>query len=164
MSYRKIFHLKVVKVSQSSKGTLKLSVVGDTNFSPFIICQIEFGSKANKHTPVATSQEYFPSFSERHRRWNDSQKKEVQVLHFGQLVANICTQRLLQQISLLCSFIVLTGICHENQFYRTLNKNNHFFLQQLPLQINIRPALAEKLSCSQIWPLSPPACARATTG
>ena len=69
MSYRKIFHLKVVEVSQSSKSTLKLSVVWDTNFSPFIICQIEFGSKANKHTPVATSQEYFPSFSERHRRW-----------------------------------------------------------------------------------------------
>ena len=69
MSYRKIFHLKVVKVNQSSESTLKLSVVWDTNFSPFIICKIEFGSKAKKHTPVATSQEYFPSFSERHRRW-----------------------------------------------------------------------------------------------
>ena len=69
MSYRKIFHLKVVKVSQSSKGTLKF--VWDTNFSPFIICQIEFGSKAKKHIPVATSQEYFPSFPERHRRWKD---------------------------------------------------------------------------------------------
>ena len=69
MSYRKIFHLKVVKVSQSSKGTLKF--VWDTNFSPFIICQVEFGSKAKKHIPVATSQEYFPSFPERHRRWKD---------------------------------------------------------------------------------------------
>ena len=69
MSYRQIFHLKVVKVNQSSESTLKLSVVWDTNFSPFIICKIEFGSKAKKHTPVATSQEYFPSFSERHRRW-----------------------------------------------------------------------------------------------